>query len=126
VRPLLTSGQLPNQTRIASLSFSMRRSGSRFLACDLATSDKLPSVELPALGCRWDYGFDYILPITKAMKERSWVLRPWTEEEEADYERFCASIGEIPEDPEHAAAMEDGEIDFFNNDPFVGVKLYRA
>jgi hypothetical protein len=58
--------------------------------------------------------------------KRDYVERPWTEEENADFEEFCASIGEIPEDPEWAAAMEDGEIDFFNNDPFVGMKLYRA
>jgi hypothetical protein len=58
--------------------------------------------------------------------ERDYVLRPWTEEENADFEKFCASIGEMPSDPEWAAAMEDGEVDFFNNDPFHGVKLYRA
>ena len=57
---------------------------------------------------------------------KDYVLRPWTEEENADFERFCASIGEMPSDPEWAAAMEDGEVDFFNNDVFVGVKLYRA
>jgi hypothetical protein len=61
----------------------------------------------------WERGKDY-------------VERPWTEEENADFEKFCASIGEMPSDPEWAEAMEDGEIDFFNNDPFVGVKLYRA
>jgi hypothetical protein len=59
-------------------------------------------------------------------REKDYVLRPWTDEENADFEKFCASIGEIPSDPEWAAAMEDGELDFFNNDPFVGVKLYRA
>jgi len=58
--------------------------------------------------------------------ERDYVLRPWTEEENSDFEKFCASIGETPSDPEWAAAMDDGEIDFFNNDPFQGVKLYRA
>ena len=58
--------------------------------------------------------------------ERDYVLRPWTEEENADFEKFCASIGKMPSDPEWAAAMEDGEVDFFNNDVFVGVKLYRA
>jgi hypothetical protein len=58
--------------------------------------------------------------------EKNYVVRPWTDEENADFEKFCASIGEIPTDPEHAAAMQDGEFDFFNNDPFVGVKLYRA
>ena len=58
--------------------------------------------------------------------KRDYVVRPWTEEENADFEKFCASIGEMPSDPEWAKAMEDGEVDFFNNDPFHGVKLYRA
>ena len=58
--------------------------------------------------------------------ERDYVLRPWTEEENADFEEFCASIGETPSDPEWAAAMQDGELDFFSNDPFQGVKLYHA
>ena len=61
----------------------------------------------------WESGKDY-------------VVRPWTEEENSDFEKFCASIGEMPSDPEWAAAMEDGELDFFSNDPFHGVKLYRA
>jgi len=34
--------------------------------------------------------------------------------------------GKMPEDPEHAACMQDGEVDFFNNDPFHGVRLHRA
>ena len=59
-------------------------------------------------------------------REKDYVLRPWTEEENADFAEFVARIGVVPSDPEWAAAMEDGEIDFFNNDPFVGVKLYRA
>ncbi len=58
------------------------------------------------------------------MREQNYVERPWTEEEEADFTEFCDQIGEIPSDPEWAAAMEDGEIDFFNNDPFQGVKLH--
>ena len=58
--------------------------------------------------------------------ERDYVLRPWTEEENADFEKFCESIGVIPSDPELRLAMQDGECDFFNNDPFVGVKLYSC
>ena len=58
--------------------------------------------------------------------EKDYVLRPWTEEEDEDFAKFCALIDVTPSDPEWAEAMEDGEIDFFNNDPFVGVKLYRA
>ncbi len=72
------------------------------------------------------FGFKCTLPITSVMKTKNYVVRPWTEEEEADFENFKASIGVIPSDPEWAAAMEDGEVDFFNNDVFVGVKLYRA
>ena len=60
------------------------------------------------------------------MKTKNYVERPWTQEEEEDFQRFCESIGQIPEDPAHAEAMQDGELDFFSNDPFQGVKLYRA
>ena len=58
--------------------------------------------------------------------EKDYVLRPWTEEENADFEKFCASIGEMPSDPEWAEALEDGELDFFSNDPFYNVKCYRC
>ena len=54
------------------------------------------------------------------------MVRPWNDEEEEDFQRFCDSIGKMPEDPAHAAGMQDGEVDFFNNDPFVGVKLYSC
>jgi hypothetical protein len=59
-------------------------------------------------------------------KKKNYVLRPWTDEEGADFLEFCGRIDEIPSDPELALAMEDGEVDFFNNDPFVGVKLYSC
>ena len=54
------------------------------------------------------------------------IERPWTAEEDADFLAFCETIDVPPTDPELAAAMEDGDLDFFNNDPFVRVKLYRA
>jgi hypothetical protein len=54
------------------------------------------------------------------------VERDWTAEEDADFLEFCDTIDVPPSDPELALAMEDGEVDFFNNDVFVGVKLYRA
>jgi hypothetical protein len=54
------------------------------------------------------------------------VERDWTAEEDADFLNFCASIDVPPTCRELALAMQDGEIDFFNNDIFVGVKLYRA
>ena len=54
------------------------------------------------------------------------VEREWTAEEDADFLEFCDRIDEIPSDPELALAMLDGECDFFNNDPFVGVKLHAC
>ena len=54
------------------------------------------------------------------------VERDWTAEEDADFLAFCDTIDVPPSDPELRLAMQDGECDFFNNDPFVGVKLYRA
>jgi hypothetical protein len=60
------------------------------------------------------------------MIEKNYVERPWTAEEDADFADFCDTIGETPSDPELALAMQDGEIDFFNNDPFVGVKLHSC
>ena len=45
---------------------------------------------------------------------------------DADFERFCASIGETPSDPVHARLMEDGEVDFFNVDAFYDMELPRA
>ena len=58
--------------------------------------------------------------------EKDYVVRPWTENENADFENFCASIGETPSDPDHAQAMEDGPVDFFNNDPWFDQELPRA
>jgi hypothetical protein len=58
--------------------------------------------------------------------EKNYVVRPWTDEENADFLEFCDRIDEIPSDPELALAMEDGEVDFFNNDPFYNVKCYRC
>ena len=59
--------------------------------------------------------------------EKDYVLRPWTEEENADFERFCASIGVMPSDPEWAEAMECGEWgEFFSNDPWYDMDLPRA
>ena len=60
------------------------------------------------------------------MPKKDYVVRPWTEGENADFEQFCASIGETPSDPLHAKAMEDGPIDFFNNDPWFDTELPRA
>jgi hypothetical protein len=58
--------------------------------------------------------------------KRDYVERPWTEEENADFEEFCETIDVPPTDPELAAAMEDGDLDFFNNDIWTGLKLCRA
>ena len=62
-----------------------------------------------------------------SMTGRDYVVRPWTEEENADFEKFCASIGQMPTDPEWAALMEDGEWgEFFSNDPWYDMDLPRA
>ncbi len=58
--------------------------------------------------------------------EKDFVERPWTAEEDADFAEFVASIGVMPSDPEWAEAMQDGEIDFFSNNPFYNVKCYRC
>ena len=58
--------------------------------------------------------------------KRDYVVRPWTKEENADFARFCESIGKIPEDPVHARLMEDGPIDFFTVDPWYDMELPRA
>jgi len=54
------------------------------------------------------------------------VERDWTAEEDADFLAFCDTIDVPPSDPELRLAMQDGECDFFNNDVFVGVKLYSC
>ena len=72
------------------------------------------------------FGFTDIRPITSAMTDKDYVVRPWTEEENADFERFCASIDVTPSDPAHVQAMEDGPVDFFNNDPWFDMELPRA
>ena len=54
------------------------------------------------------------------------IERPWTAEEDADFLAFCDTIDVPPSDPELRLAMQDGECDFFNNDVFVGVKLYSC
>ncbi len=60
------------------------------------------------------------------MKAKDYLMRPWTAEENADFERFCASNGETPSDPAHARLM-DGEFDFFLNiDPWFDQELPRA
>jgi hypothetical protein len=52
------------------------------------------------------------------------IEREWTDEENADFLDFCETIDVPPTDPELAAAMEDGDLDFFNNDIFHGMKLH--
>ena len=62
------------------------------------------------------------------MREENYVSdgveRDWTDEEEADFAEFCDRIGKVPDDPEWALALEDGDLDFFNNDIWVGMKLH--
>jgi hypothetical protein len=52
------------------------------------------------------------------------IEREWTDEENADFLDFCDTIDVPPTDPELALAMEDGDLDFFNNDIFHGMKLH--
>lgn len=54
------------------------------------------------------------------------VERDWTSEEDADFLEFCETIDVAPTDPGLAQAMENGDLDFFNNDPFVGLKLHSC
>jgi hypothetical protein len=54
------------------------------------------------------------------------VERDWTTEEDADFLAFVDTIDVPPTCRELALAMQDGECDFFNNDIFIGLKLYRA
>ncbi len=58
--------------------------------------------------------------------KKDYVVRPWTDAENAEFAEFCSSIGDTPSDPLHAKAMEDGPIDFFNNDPWFDMELPRA
>ena len=60
------------------------------------------------------------------MSDQNYVERPWTKEEEEDFQRFCESIGEVPEDRIHARLMEDGTLDFFSLDEWHDVELPRA
>ena len=60
------------------------------------------------------------------MKAKDYLVRPWTEKEEEDFQRFCASIGEMSSDRAHAQAMEDGPVNFFNSDPWFDQELPRA
>ncbi len=60
------------------------------------------------------------------MSDQNYVERPWTKEEEEDFQRFCESIGKMPEDPVHARLMEDGEVDFFTLDEWPDEVLPRA
>ena len=54
------------------------------------------------------------------------IERPWTAEEDADFLAFCETIDVPPTDPELALAMQDGDLDFFNNDIWIGLKLYSC
>ena len=72
------------------------------------------------------FGFDGTRPIARAMADKNYVERPWTAEEDADFQRFYESIGKTPSDPVHARLMEGGAVDFFNLDEWHDVELPRA
>jgi hypothetical protein len=49
----------------------------------------------------------------------------WSLAEEIDYAGFLRRL-DAPLDPEHAAVKQDGEVDFFKNDPWCDMELPRA
>ncbi len=79
------------------------RPGKRFVA----TVCRVASVLADVIGSRT--GKDY-------------VVRPWTEEENADFARFCASLDENPIDPN----IEEDSVEILTHDPWYDVELPRA
>ncbi len=53
---------------------------------------------------------------------KDYVVRPWTEEENADFARFCASLDENPIDP----GFDPDSVEILSHDPWHDVELPRA
>ncbi len=53
---------------------------------------------------------------------KDYVVRPWTEEENADFERFCASLDENPVEP----GFDPDAVEILSHDPWFDVELPRA
>ncbi len=79
------------------------RPGKRFLA----TIRRVASVLAAAIG--WETGKDY-------------VVRPWTEEENADFARFCASLDANPIKP----GFDPDAVEILTHDRWFDVELPRA
>ncbi len=60
--------------------------------------------------------------MTGRQTERDYVVRPWTEEENADFARFCASLDENPSDP----GFDPDSVQILTHDPWYDVELPRA
>ena len=54
--------------------------------------------------------------------EKDYVLRPWTEEENADFARFCASLDANPIKP----GFDPDAVEILTIDPWFDVELPRA
>ena len=53
---------------------------------------------------------------------KNYVVRPWTEEESADFARFCASLDENPIDP----GFDPDSVEILSHDPWYDMELPRA
>ena len=53
---------------------------------------------------------------------KDYVVRPWTEEENADFARFCASLDENPIDP----GFDPDSVEILSHDPWYDMELPRA
>ena len=53
---------------------------------------------------------------------KDYVVRPWTEEENADFAEFCASIDENPIDP----GFDPDSVEILSHDPWYDMELPRA
>ncbi len=60
--------------------------------------------------------------MTGSRTEKDYVVRPWTEEENADFARFCASLDENPIDP----GFDPDSVEILSHDPWYDVELPRA
>ena len=60
--------------------------------------------------------------MTGSRTEKDYVVRPWTEEENADFARFCASLDENPIDP----GFDPDAVEILTHDPWYDVELPRV
>ncbi len=60
--------------------------------------------------------------MTGSRTEKDYVVRPWTEDENADFARFCASLDENPIDP----GFDPDAVEIMSHDPWYDMELPRA